>query len=239
MPTTRPDDARRPQTILLPVVAPLLILLAILGACSQPSVSPTPLPSLMPTHEPTATPEPTPVFSNLADPALVRLIPTEVAGVAVQIPPITDFAITPGDIGAVYGDIGNRFRTLQLAYMARPRLSLFAMRIGPPFPTTADLKPYLAEAGRYVGIAGLHSEPWTLQTIANRVVWVRPEDNATLKGTRVYTWAAEGFVFLMIGVNEAQNLAMLGGLPGEPAPTPTLVPSPSQRQSGAPSASAG
>jgi hypothetical protein len=166
-----------------------------------------------------------------------------VAGATVQIPSITQFAITPGDIGEVYGEIGDRFRSLQLAFVSRPRLSLYAMRVNPPLPTTADLEPYLAEAARYVGIAGLHREPWTKQTIANHVVWVRPEDDATLKGTHVYTWAAGDFVFLMIGVNEAQNLAMLGGLPGEPPPTPTPVPSTTQGQSQGgsiqPSASAG
>jgi len=243
MPSTPPDDARRRRTILLPVVTLPLVLLAILAACGQPTLTPSPSPSLdgtpAPTATPAPTPQPTPLFSNTADPAMVALIPTKVAGAAVQIPAITEFGITPGDIGEVYGAIGARFRTLQLAYVSRPRLSLYVMRLNPPFPTTADLEPYLAEAGRYVGIAGLHREPWKLQTIANQVVWVRPEDNATLKGTRVYTWAAGEFVFLMIGVNEAQNLAMLAGLPGEPPPTPTLVPSPSQSQSLGPSASAG
>jgi hypothetical protein len=235
MPSTRPDDASRWRTILLPVATPLLILL-VLGACSQPqpTVTPSPSDSPIPTAEPTATPEPTPIFTNTADSALVKLIPTKVAGKTVQIPPITQFAITPGDIGEVYGEIGTRFRALQLAYISRPRLSLYAMRLNPPLPTTADLEPYLAQAGRYVGIAGLHREPWTLQTIANHVVWVRPEDNATLKGTRVYTWAAGEFVFLMIGTDQAQNLAMLTGLPGEAPPTPTPLPSPSR--SGSPSA---
>jgi hypothetical protein len=233
MPSTRPDDARRWRTILLPVVTPLLMAV-ILAACSQaPVVTPSPSSSSAPTVEPTVTPEPTPIYSNTPDAALMKLIPTSVAGHAVQIPAITQFAITPGDIGEVYGEVGTRFRTLQLAFISRPRLSLYAMRLNPPFPTTADLEPYLAEAGRYVGIAGLHREPWTLQTIANHVVWVRPEDNATLKGTRVYTWAADEFVFLMIGTDQAQNLAMLGGLPGEPPPTPSPVPSPTE--SGAPS----
>jgi hypothetical protein len=247
MPSTRPDDARRWRPILLPVVTPLLILVAMLGACSQPLPTVTPSPSHppMPTVAPTATPQPTPIFSNTADPALVKLIPTKVAGQVVEIPAITQFAITPGDIGEVYGEIGTRFRTLQLAFVSQPRLSLYAMRLRAPFPATADLEPYLAEAGRYVGIAGLHREPWILQTIANHVVWVRPEDNATRKGTRVYTWAAGEFVFLMIGTDQAQNLAMLAGLPGEAPPTPTPVPSPvpSPSKSGspsvAPSASAG
>lgn len=191
-----------------------------------------------PTATPEPTPEPTPIFSNTADPELVALIPTTVAGQAVQIPPITDFSITPGDIGQVYGAIGARFRTLQLAYLSRPRLSLFAMRMNPPFATNGDLQPYLAEAARYVGIAGLHPEAWTLETISGYVVWVRPEDNATLPGTRVYTWAVDDLVFLMIGTDEAQNLAMLAGLPGEPPPTPSPVPSASGSPSLKPSASA-
>jgi hypothetical protein len=167
----------------------------------------------------------------------VAVIPTEAAGRAVQIPPITEFGITPGDIGEVYGEIGARFRSLQLAYISRPRLSLYAMRMNPPTVGTADLEPYLAGAAEYVGIAGLHREPWTLQTVAGHVVWVRPEDNATLPGTRVYTWAADDLVFLMIGTDEAQNLSMLGGLPGEAPPTPTPAPSTSGSPKAEPSAS--
>jgi hypothetical protein len=210
----------------------------LLGACA--SRTPTPGPSLIATPSPTPkpTPVPTPLFSNSPDPELVAVIPTEVAGKAVQIPPITDFLFTPGDIGQVYGDVGLRFETLQVAYIPQPRLSLFAMRMKPPFATTADLEPYLAEAGRYVGIAGLHREPWKLEAVGNHMVWWRPEDNATLKGTRVYTWAVNGLVFLMIGVNETQNLAMLAGLPGEPAPTPTPLPSASGSPSIQPSPSA-
>jgi hypothetical protein len=248
MPTTRTDAARRRRagggrafTLLL---APLLLL----GACASPSPvrSPSSSPST-PTPTPQPTPVPTPLFSNTPDPGLVALIPTEVAGVAVQIPPITTFSLTPGDIGQVYGEIGARFRTLQVAYISKPRLSLFAMRMNPPFATTAGLEPYLAEAGRYVGIAGLHREPWKLGPLANHVVWWRPEDNATLPGTRVYTWAVDGLVFLMIGVDEAQNLAMLAGLPGAPqstpSPTPSPTPTPTSSHSGSPtlepSASAG
>ena len=167
----------------------------------------------------------------------MTLIPTVVAGSAVQIPPITEFAITPGDVGEVYGEIGARFRSLQLAYVSRPRLSLYAMRMNAPSVTTAELEPYLAEAAQYVGIAGLHREPWTLQTLVGHVVWVRPEDNATLPGTRVYTWAADDLVFLMIGTDEAQNLAMLAGLPGEAPPKPSPLPSTSGSPSAAPSSS--
>jgi hypothetical protein len=241
MPTTRPDAARRWRATPKGHLAALSSLLVIVAACATPSPTPTsspaPIPTAVPTPTPEPTPEPTPIFSNAPDPALVALIPTAVAGQAVQIPAITEFAITPGDIGEVYGEIGTRFRSLQLAYVSRPRLSLYAMRMNQPTVMTADLEPYLAEAARYVGIAGLHREPWTLQTVAGHVVWVRPEDNATLRGTRVYTWVADDLVFLMIGTDEAQNLAMLGGLPGEAPPTPSPVPSTSASPSTEPSAS--
>lgn len=237
MPTTRPDAARGRRTARAPAFATLLALLA-LAACSSPSPTPTASPPVTATPAPTATPVPTLIFSNTADPELVALIPTTVADKAVQIPPITEFSITPGDIGEVYGAIGTRFRTLQLAYISRPRLSLFAMRLNPPFATNADLQPYLAEAARYVGIAGLHPEAWKLETVGGHVVWARPEDNATLPGTRVYTWAVDDLVFLMIGTDEAQNLAIVAGLPGEPPPTPTPLPSVSGAPSVEPSASA-
>lgn len=241
MPTTRPDAARRrPATPKwhLPALPALLLILASCAAPSPtPTASPSPIPTAVPTPTPEPTPEPTPIFSNVADPALVALIPTEAAGRTVQIPAITEFGITPGDIGEVYGEIGTRFRSLQLAYISRPRLSLYAMRMNPPVVRTADLEPYLAAAAQYVGIAGLHREPWTLQTVAGHVVWVRPEDNATLPGTRVYTWVAEDLVFLMIGTDEAQNLAMVGGLPGEAPPTPSPLPSSSASPSAEPSAS--
>ncbi|MGZ6371761.1 MAG: hypothetical protein ACXWL8_00020 [Candidatus Limnocylindria bacterium] len=167
----------------------------------------------------------------------MALIPVELAGKKVQIPAITEFGITPGDIGEVYGEIGTRFRSLQLAYVSKPRLSLYAMRMNPPLITTADLEPYLAAAGEYVGIAGLHREPWKLETVVGHVVWVRPEDNATLPGTRVYTWVADDLVFLMIGVDDAQNMAMLAGLPGEAPPTPSPAPSSSGSPSARPSPS--
>lgn len=241
MPTTRPDAARRWRATPKRHLAALSALVMIVGACAVPSptptASPSPIPTAVPTPTPEPTPEPTPIFSNVADPELVALIPTEAAGQAVQIPAITEFGLTPGDIGEVYGEIGTRFRSLQLAYISRPRLSLYAMRMNPPAVTTADLQPYLAEAARYVGIAGLHPEAWTLETIAGHVVWVRPEDNATIRGTHVYTWVADDLVFLMIGTDEAQNLAMVGGLPGEAPPTPSPVPSVSTSPSAEPSAS--
>jgi len=240
MPTTRPDAARRwratPKRNVVALAA-IVLLAACSSATPTPTPEPTPLPTAVPTPTPEPTPQPTPIFSNVPDPELVALIPTTVAGKAVQIPAITEFGITPGDIGEVYGEIGARFRSLQVAYISRPRLSLYAMRMNAPLVLTADLEPYLAAAGEYVGIAGLHREPWTLQTVAGHVVWVRPEDNATLPGTRVYTWVADDLVFLMIGTDEAQNLAMVGGLPGEAPPTPSPVPSASGSPSAEPSSS--
>jgi hypothetical protein len=238
MSPSRADAARRRHAAL--PIAPCLLAVMLLGACGLATPTPT---SSAPggTGEPTPTARPTPLptlsFSNRPDPALVALIPTIVAGNTVQVPPITDFALTPGDIGQVYGEIGTRFRTLQLAFVEKPRLSLFAMRMDPPFATTAELEPYLAEAARYVGISGLHLEAWSLASIEGHRIWWRPEDNATLKGTRVYTWAADGLVFLMIGVDEAQNLAMLAALPGEPLPAPTPLPTGSGSPGASPAAS--
>lgn len=227
MPMTRPDAAR-PKVGIVGAMAVAMVV----AACSgTPTPSPTPLPSptglttSSPTQSPVPTPAPTPLFSNSPDAALVALIPTEVAGQPVEIPPITEFSISPGDIGGVYGAIGDRFRSVQVAFVQRPRLSLYAMRVDPPFPATADLEPHLAEAGRYVGIAGLVREPWTLEAIGDHLVWVRPEDDATAAGTFIYTWAADQFVFLLIGTDTAQNLAMVAALPGEAPPTPTPAPS--------------
>lgn len=202
---------------------------------SAPPASGTPAP----TPTPSPTPLPTPTYTNPADPALTALIPTEIAGVAVQVPPVGDFAYTPGDFGEAYGDLGLRFTSLQVAYVPRPRsLSLFAARVGPPAVTTAELEPYLPTAGRYVGINGLEREPWELKTIDGRVVWVRPEDNATVLGTMIYTWASDEYVFLMIGVDDTLNMAMFGALPGEAAPSPTPRPSRSPRGSPQPTGSA-
>ncbi len=236
MPTSPTDAARRLRVVRIRAIIPLLVGVVALAACAAPTPSPS-LGPPSPSPTPRPTPLPTPLDSNSPDPALVAVIPTEVAGTAVQIPAITDFAYAPGDIGRVYGEIGLRFVSVQVAYILKPRLSLFAMRMRPPFATTADLEPYLAEAGRYVGVAGLHREPWKLEAVGSRMVWWRPEDNATLKGTRFYTWAVDGLVFLMVGVDEAQNLAMLAGLPGEPAPTPTPLPSVSSSAGSRPSAS--
>lgn len=237
MPTSRTDAARRLRAVRMRALISGLTVVVALVACATPTPSPSLGQSPSPSPTPKPTPLPTPLFSNSPDPALVALIPTEVAGKSVQIPAITDFSITPGDIGQVYGELGLRFTSLQLAYIPQPRLSLFAVRMRAPFATTTDLEPYLAEAGRYIGVSGLHREPWKLATIGGHLVWWRPEDNATLKGTRFYTWAVDGLVFLMVGVDEPQNLAMLAGLPGEPAPTPTPLPSASGSPTSKPSPS--
>src|SRR5438093_11573873 len=192
---------------------------------STPSGTPVGSGTLAPTPSPTPTPAPTPVFTNPPDPELGALIPTTILGHVVVIPAVTEFALTPGDIGLIFGEIGDRFRALQVAFVESPRLSLYAVRMDPPFATTADLEPYLAAAGEYVGIAGLYRDPWQLTTIGDHVVWVRPGDNATIAGSVIYAWATGGYVFLMTGINEAQNLAMLAALPGEPPPTPTPAPS--------------
>lgn len=200
---------------------------------SSARVSPTPTPA--PT--PTPTPAPTPKFTNEPDPELAGLIPAVAGGAPVVVAPFDEFALTPGDIGAAFGEIGNRFTSLALAYVEQPRLTLYAMRVeGDPIATD-DLEPYLATAGRYVGIAGLDPDPWEAGVVGGNRVWVRPEDNATAAGTQVYTWASGDMVFLLIGVDDAVNRAMIEALPGEPAPTPSPSPSPSPRSSAAPSAS--
>jgi hypothetical protein len=102
---------------------------------------------------------------------------------------------------------------------------------------TEDLEPHLPTAGRYVGIAGLHREPWTLGEAGGHQVWLRPEDNATATGTMIYTWSSGDLVFLLIGVDDTVNRAIVAALPGEPAPSPTPVPSGSMAPS--PSASGG
>jgi hypothetical protein len=234
---------------LRPVGAASLALAAAvtLGACSStdptPSVDPTPAsssappsPSLAPTPRPTptATPAPTPRFTNEPDDELAGLIPASANGVPVVVAPFDEFALTPGDIGTAYGEIGDRFASLALAYIEQPRLTLYAMRVdGDPVPTD-DLEPHLATAARYVGIAGIDPEPWEAGEAGGHQVWVRPEDNATVAGTMIYTWSSGEFVFLLIGVDDAVNRAVIASLPGEPAPTPAPVPSPT---SPAPSAS--
>ncbi|HEX2194427.1 MAG TPA: hypothetical protein VHK63_05670, partial [Candidatus Limnocylindria bacterium] len=184
------------------------------GVASTPASA---APSLPPTPTPSPTPVPTPQYTNAPDAALRRLIPERIGGVRVVVPPVDEFAYTPGDVGSAYGELGLRFTALQVAYVEEPRLSLYAMRVAPPAVTTRELEPYLETAGQYVGIAGLVREPWKLRTIRGRLAWVRPEDNATALGTTIYTWAAGEYVFLMIGVDDGVNRAVFAALPGEDA----------------------
>jgi hypothetical protein len=230
MPSLRPAAARplgRAPALSIPLLA------VVIAACGTTSPSPSPsgsglvVPSAsgvaaasvtpLPTPTLAPTPMPTPTYTNPADPELVALIPTRLQGTAINVPPREQFAYTPGDFGSAYGDLGLRFTALQVAYVEEPRLSLYVARVGEPLPTTRSLEPYLATAGQYVGIAGLHREPWRYRRIGGRVVWERPEDNATVAGTHIYTWAADGYVFLVIGVDDEFNRALIAELPGEPA----------------------
>lgn len=208
-------------------------MLVLAAACSSPSPSPSPSGTPQPSPSPTPTPLPTATFTNEPDAELSGLIPAQVGDRTVEQPPVDQYALTPGDIGqAAYGELGDRFRSLVIAFVRSPRLSLYAMRVDPPVVTTPDLEPHLATAGRYVGIAGLQRDPWQLADVAGHWVWVRPSDNATLPGTKVYTWATADLVFLLIGVDDAQNQALIALLPGDPAPTPTPEPSTSPSASG-------
>ena len=199
-----------------------------------PSATPSPLASsappaasVEPTPEPTQSPTaaPTPRFTNEADDELAGLIPAEANGLPVIVAPFDEFALTPGDVGAAYGEIGDRFASLALAYVTQPRTSLYAMRVDGEPVATEELEPHLAAAGRYVGVAGLDPEPWELVDVEGTLAWMRPEDNATAAGTTIYTWSSGELVFLLIGVDDALNRALIGGLPGEPAPTPSPTPS--------------
>ncbi len=227
-----------------------LVALFVAGCTSGPSVPslgpsvsvapPSPTAPATPTPSPSPTPQPTPRYTNEPDPTLEALIPATAAGATLVKPAAGDFAMTPGDIGvAAYGELGLRFASLALAYVERPRATtLYAMRVDGTPPTTVDLEPYLATAGRYVGIAGLHPEAWTLTPIGDHLAWVRPEDNATAAGTMIYTWATQGYVFLLIGVDDTINRALLAALPGEPPPSPTPRPSVSPAASGSAAGSA-
>jgi len=220
-----------------------------LGACTttdaSPTVEPTPsvattaTPEPSPSTSPSPTPAPTPRFTNEPDPELAALIPTEAAGATIVVAPFDEFALTPGDVAVAFGEIGSRFGSLALAYVEQPRTTLYAMRVDGEAVTTDDLEPHLATAGRYVGIAGLDREPWESAVVAGHRVWTRPEDNATAAGTHIYTWSSGDIVFLLIGVDNAVNRAIIEQLPGEAAPTPSPRPSPSGSPSVEPSASAG
>lgn len=222
-----------------------LALMAIGGvaACStaQPTLSPQPRPSAAtttapptatPQPTPSASPPPTPRFTNEPDQELAGLIPDSVAGVPVVVAAFEDFGLTPGDVGTAYGEIGDRFESLALAYVELPRTTLYAVRVSGEPVDTDELEPHLATAGRYVGIAGLDADPWETATIGGNRVWMRPEDNATVAGTHVYTWSAGEFIFLLIGVDDAVNQALVATLPGQPAPTPSPTPSPGASVSG-------
>ncbi|HSL76486.1 MAG TPA: hypothetical protein VK867_06040, partial [Candidatus Limnocylindrales bacterium] len=131
---------------------------------------------------------------------------------------------------------GTRFASLVVAYVEDPRTTLYAMRVDGPEVSTGDLRPHLATAGRYVGIAGLDPEPWERARVGGHRVWVRPEDNATAAGTHIYTWSSGDIVFLLIGVDDSLNRAIVSALPGEAAPTPTPEPSEQPSESAEPSA---
>jgi len=192
---------------------------------SELAASPTATPAATPS--PTPTPEPTPRFTNEPDDELAALIPSQAAGFDIVVAPFDEFALTPGDIGLAYGDVGARFASLALAYVSQPRTTLYAMRVDGARVATEDLEPFLATAGRYVGIAGLDRAPWQLSDVGGNLVWVRPEDDATAAGTMVYTWSSGEYVFLLIGVDDTVNRAIIEQLPGEPVPTSTPVASPS------------
>lgn len=235
MPSHLPAAARPAATRLAVASLAVMVALSACGATPSPtaiqSASPSaafPSPSASPSEAPT--PQPTPTYTNPPDPGLAALIPTRVRGLQVDVPPTTEFAMTPGDFASAYGDLGLQFRALQVAFVSAPRLSLYVARIDAPVPTTRQLEPYLATAGQYVGIAGLHREPWHYRRIGGRVTWERPEDNATVAGTHLYTWAADDYVFLLIGVDDRLNRAMFAALPGERAPAQTPRPSPGEAE---------
>lgn len=208
------------------------------GPPSSPSPSraaPSERPTQVPTPRPTPTAEPTPRFTNTPDPQLAALFPATVAGAPLVVAPIEDFALTPGDVGLAYGEIGVRFTSLAIAYVEQPRLTMYAVRVDGGAVSTKDLEPYLATAGRYLGIAGLAREPWELTAVGGHQVWMRSGDVATAAGTMLYTWAGDEFIFLLIGVDDTVNQALIGALPGEDAPPPSPGPS---APDGSPSASA-
>lgn len=179
---------------------------------ASPTASPTP------TQSPTPTPGPTPRFTNPPDPDLAALIPSSAAGAEVMVVPVEEFALTPGDVGLAYGEVGLRFESLAIAYVTQPRTALYAMRVDGPGVSTADLEPHLATAANYLGAAGLHRQPWRRAVVGGHSVWVRSGDIATGTATRIYTWAGGEFVFLLIGVDDRVNQALIAALPGEPPP---------------------
>ncbi len=202
---------------------------ASLSAPSASAISPAPTPS------PTPTPRPTPDYSSTPDPTLSALIPDTIGSSPVVKPDPTSFGVSPGDMGMPFGDIGLRFRSLVIAYVVNPRLSLYAAGVDGPPVETADLQPYLAAAGRYIGANGLQPDTWKAAVVNGNRVWTRGDDEATLTGTTFYCWSSGQYVFLLTGSSDAANRAMVSALPGQPAPTPTPVPS--TVASGSPAAS--
>jgi hypothetical protein len=239
IPTGRYAD-RRSQ------VAAALAVLTLLAACSsaQPSPStPAPSPSgsavSVPTPIPTATPLPTPRFTNPPDAELSALIPSRLRGTTVAKPAPSAYGLTPGDFGSVFGDLGLRFQSLVVAFVEKPRLSLYAARVAAPLVATADLKPYLAAAGEYVGVHGLRPAAWKAAVVGGHQVWTRGEDTATLPGTTFYCWSAGQYVFLITGSSDTFNRAMVAALPGQAVRTPTPRPTGSPSASGSSAGSAG
>jgi len=194
-------------------------------------------PATIPSTPPTATPEPTPRFTNQPDPQLEALIPATIVGARVEKPGPSEFGMTPGDFGSNFGDLGLRFESLVVAFVEKPRLSLFAVRVAGAAVDTATLRPYLAAAGRYVGINGLHPEAWRSAAVGGKRVWMRGDDPATLPGTTLYCWSSGQYIFLLTGSSDAANIAMVKALPGQPVPTPTPRPSPTPHVSASPAAS--
>jgi hypothetical protein len=248
MPTPSLLAVRRPRAARAALV---LGSLAVLAACGSQTLTPSAVPSTgqatspsasaAPSATPLPTPPPTPQYTNPPDPRLARVIPDRLNGRRVIVPDHQQFAYTPGDMVPAYGELALRFRSLQVAYVEDPRLSLYAARVEGSLPTTRQLEPYLATAGEYVGIAGLHRREWRYRTIGGRVSWVRPEDDATVAGTMIYTWTGGEYVFLLIGTDDRLNRAMFAALPGEEAPaaTPRPTPSASSTASGSPEESSG
>ena len=156
------------------------------------------------------------------------------------VAPFDEFALTPGDIAVAYGEIGNRFASLALAYVERPRTD--AVRHARRRRAGRDRGPRAAP--RHRGPLRRHRRASTPTrgrptVVAGNRVWTRPEDNATAAGTHIYTWSSGEFVFLLIGVDDAVNRAIIEQLPGEPAPTPSPRQSPTGSPSAEPSESAG
>lgn len=244
MTTSRLASLRPAGAAGLALVAALTV-----AACSTGDATPVPTPSPSaaaapavtpaPTLSPSPTPAPTPRYTNEPDDELAALVPTRAAGAVVVVAPFDEFALTPGDVAVAFGEIGDRFASLVLAYVVEPRTTLYAMRVDGREVATRDLRPHLATAGRYVGIAGLDPEPWESVRVSGTRVWTRPEDNATAAGTHIYTWSSGDVVFLLIGVDDTVNRAIIRQLPGAPAATPTPAPSGSPSPSAEPSASAG